>query len=150
MCGGLVGMGVISLGSAAGCVSGTLGHLSDACSRHSSSLECVALTGLVGRARQAVWMLCGCECVCVAGLFVGYTACSYFPQLQPSSLESELYSLFLLFIPLAPQPLRGMETNYVPNMSPPLSLVDPVYGARLFHQNLKGRESLGSSDTNLV
>jgi hypothetical protein len=107
-CAGLVGTGVISLGSAAGCVSVTLGRLSDACSRHSSSLECVALTGLVGRARQAVdavWV----QCVCVSGLFVGYTACSYFPQLQPSSLESELYKLFLLFTPLAPQPLRGWK-----------------------------------------
>lgn len=44
---GLVGTGVISLGSAAGCVSVTLGRFSDACSWHSSSLECVALTGLV-------------------------------------------------------------------------------------------------------
>lgn len=61
---GLVGTGMISLGSAAGCVSVSLGRFSDACSWHSSRPERVALTGLVGRARQAVDAVWVRMCLC--------------------------------------------------------------------------------------
>lgn len=68
----------------------TLGHLSDACSWLSSSLECVALTGLVGRARQAVDAVWVRMCLCSATVCWLHSLL-LFSQLEPSSLESELY-----------------------------------------------------------
>lgn len=146
---------MISIGSAAGCVSVTLGHLSDACSWHRSRLERVALTGACSSHR------CGRKGETGCGWCVGGNVSVEWDHLlvkRPGSLSPARTQLpgvrVVLIVPsihTAGIPTsERLETNFVPNMSPPLSLAGLVCGAHLFHQNLNDRKSLGSSDTNLV